>query len=370
MDFDRLVDVIYEAAVVPGRWIGVLDHLAGLADAEGTLLFAAAPGPPRWLSSEQIHPQMEDWVNSPFYENNPRGQRLVPLREPRFLTDLDAFTPDELDRDPFYTTFLRPRGLGWVVGTAIHSPAGDTLVFSIEKAHAKGPVPPDVAERLNPLRPHLARAALLSARFGLERARVTVDALDLLGLPAAILSHEGRALAANRALQAYAPEVRIAAADLVEFANPKAHALFMRACHGRSLEDSGASVPVPRSLTRPAFVAHIVPMRGLGRDIFSGASLLLYLTPLVHQAGPPPEILQALFDLSPAEARVAARIAEGQSVKAILSNFGVNWSLCSNQNCSVRAQAETIESKSPSPDSSANRNRNGQKVHFGLLLDR
>ena len=38
-------------------------------------------------------------------------------------------------------------------------------------------------------------------------------------------------------------------------------------------------------------------------------------------------------------------VIQGNRVNAILSNFRINWSLCTNQNCSVRAQAETIESK-------------------------
>src|SRR5215471_3691432 len=36
-------------------------------------------------------------------------------------------------------------------------------------------------------------------------------------------------------------------------------------------------------------------------------------------------------------------------VKAILSNFGINWSLYANQNCSARTQAGTIESKGLHP---------------------
>jgi len=145
MDFDLLVDEIYEAAIIPERWKGVLDRLAILADAEGALLFAAAPGQPRWLSSDSIRSRIEAWVNGPFYQDNPRGQRLVPTKEARFLTDLDAFTLEELEGEPFYTSFLRPNGLGWCVGTSVHSPAGDTLVISIEKAHEKGPVPRHVA---------------------------------------------------------------------------------------------------------------------------------------------------------------------------------------------------------------------------------
>jgi len=92
------------------------------------------------------------------------------------------------------------------------------------------------------------------------------------------------------------------------------------------------------SPTRPPFVAHLVPMRGRGRDIFSGAELLLYLTPIIQRAGPPPEILQALFDLSPAEARVAAMIAEGHSVKLIAENLSV-------QPNTVRAQLKAVFAK-------------------------
>jgi hypothetical protein len=158
---DPFIDDIYEAAVVPEKWQAILDRLAEMADDEGTLLFAAGPGAPRWLASEAIQRTVEEWIGSKWYLDNPRGQRLVPIEEPRFLTDLDALTADEIDASDYYTELLRPRGLGWCVGTTIRSPAGDTLVFSIEKAHSKGPVPRMVAEQLDRLRPHLARASLL-----------------------------------------------------------------------------------------------------------------------------------------------------------------------------------------------------------------
>ncbi|MCK1434964.1 helix-turn-helix transcriptional regulator [Bradyrhizobium sp. 15] len=316
MHFDHLVDEIYEAAIVPERWKIVLDRLASLADAEGALLFAAAPGLPRWLSTDSIRSRVEAWIDSPFYLNNPRGERLVPIKEPRFLTDLDAFTREELEQEPYYTNFLRPHGLGWCVGTSVYSPAGDVLVVSIEKAHGKGPVPREVAEQLDRLRPHIARAALLSGRVGLERARATVESLKMIGLAAAVLGHGGKVLAANDALFACEPDLRIGAGSQLEFANPAVHALFATASEGRSASTHGASIPVRRTRTREAFVVHVLPMRGSGRDVFSGAEFLLYVTPVIQQPGPPPEILQALFDLSPAEARVAAMIARGSSVEA------------------------------------------------------
>jgi hypothetical protein len=117
MVIDPLVNDIYEAAILPVKWQVVLGGLAQMADAEGTFLFAASPGVPRWVASKAIRDAMAEWVQSKWYLDNPRGQRLVPLNEPRFLTDFHALTIEEMDASDFYTELLRPRGLGWCVGT-------------------------------------------------------------------------------------------------------------------------------------------------------------------------------------------------------------------------------------------------------------
>ena len=140
VDIPALIDDIYEAAVVPERWLRVLDSMARISGGEGTMLFAYTQANVQWVASPAIQDVTSYWVNSEWVNRNGRGARLIPIREPRFLTDLDAFTPDEIEQEPFYTEFLRPLGLGWCVGTAIHSPAGDALVFSVERSHAKGPV--------------------------------------------------------------------------------------------------------------------------------------------------------------------------------------------------------------------------------------
>jgi DNA-binding CsgD family transcriptional regulator len=337
MSSATLIDEIYEAGVLPEKWPAVLDRLAEIADAEGTLLFAVAPGEPCWVCSPAIHDNMVFWANSPWYAKNLRGERLVPIKEPRFLTDLDAFTPEELDKSEFYTTYLRPSGLGWCVGTSIRSPCGDVLVFSIEKAHSKGPVPRGVAEQLDQLRPHLARASLLSGRIGLERARATVAAFETMGLPAAVLTSRGRALAVNTAMTAYSTEIRIGARDEVQFANPSAQALLTRVIEGKR-SHAGCSIPVPGTATNAPFIAHVLPLRGSGLDVFTGATSLLYVTPVSQQNPPATELLQALFDLTPAEARVAALIAEGHAVDTIASSLSVTLN-------TVRTQLKSVFTK-------------------------
>ena len=325
MAVDPFIDDIYEAAVVPEKWQSILDRLAEMADAEGTLLFAAGPGVPRWLSSNSIQEMIEEWIGSKWYLDNPRGQRLVPIDEPRFLTDLDALTMAEMDASDFYTELLRPRGLGWCVGTSIRSPAGDTLVFSIEKAHDKGPVPRSVAEKLDDLRPHLARASVLSARLGLDRARSTVTTLEAIGLPAAALAPTGRVISANAGFLASEPRVRVGAGNMIQFASSPAQALLMGAISSgaRLATGFGRSIPVRATRTDPAFVAHVVPLRGGGLDVFTGALSIVFITSMVPSTSPAAPLLQALFDLTPAEARTASQITQGKSIEQISSATGI-----------------------------------------------
>ena len=322
MRVGSLINDIYEAAVLPENWQGVLDQLAEIADAEGTLLFAAGPGEPRWISSEAIQKFITEWTQSKWFLDNPRGQRLVPINEPRFLTDFDGLTKEEIEASDFYTELLRPRGFGWCVGTSIRSPSGDTLVFSIEKAHNKGPVPREVAERLDELRPHLARAALLSGRLGLERAKTAVATLELIGLPAAALTRTGRVISANAGFLGSALSVDVGAGDIARFANETAHELVMDAIAKASNSQIGfgRSVPVGGTRDTPPFVAHIVPLRGAGLDLFTGALSIVFLTPVVPNSSPAPELLQALFDLTPAEARIASQVTEGKSIEQIAAS--------------------------------------------------
>jgi hypothetical protein len=113
------------------------------------------------------------------------------------LIDIDFFTPDELDLEPLYRDFWRPQGIGWVVGTAIRIPAGENVCFAMPRRTESGPVERAVVQKLDELRPHLARSALLSARLQLERARITSETLAALGLPALVLNEQGKILAAT-----------------------------------------------------------------------------------------------------------------------------------------------------------------------------
>jgi len=101
---------------------------------------------------------------------NTRARRTAALKHAGFVTDHDIITPEEMETDPFYMDFLRPHGVGWGAGSLIPVPSGEIIVFNLERAYGRGRVERVYVDELDALRPHLARAALLTARIGLERA--------------------------------------------------------------------------------------------------------------------------------------------------------------------------------------------------------
>jgi hypothetical protein len=83
------------------------------------------------------------------------GARLVGLWKPGFVSDQEAFTPDEMDADPGYAEFLHSQGLGWAAGTFV-MPTSDAAVVSIKCRHDRGPFTSDDISQLEALRPHIA----------------------------------------------------------------------------------------------------------------------------------------------------------------------------------------------------------------------
>ena len=67
----------------------------------------------------------------------------------------------------------------------------------VERRWERGIPEPELITQLDSLRPHLARAAFLSARLALERLCTLASALETVGLPTAVLGPAGRLLATN-----------------------------------------------------------------------------------------------------------------------------------------------------------------------------
>lgn len=325
---EQLIDRIYESSFVPELWPGVLDELAHIADARGGLLFAANTKVECWTCSESLRFGMELFARSDIVARGQRGKRLIAARHAGFLTEHDIYAEPDAERgeDPHYSESLFPGGLGWAAGTAIPLPNGDTIFLTVERALSRGPVEASIVQRLDALRPHLARSALMSARLQLERARIASETLALIGLPALVFDDRGKVLAANELIEALNDHIRWRAQDRVSLKDSSADALFRQAVETLTIENAAPtrSFAVRGADNTAAMVAHVIPIRGTARDIFVRCAGVLVMTPVTHPQAPPVELVQSLFDLSPAEARVARGLAAGETVETIAAAGAVS----------------------------------------------
>lgn len=340
---EDIIDRIYEASVIPDLWIDILDRLAAIAHCDGGILIAADPQQSvRALSSDSLSPMLSAFINEGWMRQNIRASRLRPMNYSGFVVDLDIVTPEEAETDPLYVNCLRKYGGGVGTGTVIPAPSGDLIIFNIERSYKKGHVDRSVLPALDSLRPHLARSALLSVRLGLERARAMAETLGRLELPGAVLGANGRVLSNNALLERMHTQFISAAGGRLVISHRPANELFQASlANSLSLDSISYSIPVPATDDCPACVAHLLPVRRQARDIFTGAANIFVVTSLSSPKAPPAHILYGLFDLSPAEARVAQRLVEGSSVEEIATASYLSQETVRKQLKSVLAKTGT-----------------------------
>lgn len=320
---DSLIDRIYECAFAPDGWASLLGELAGVAGARAGFLFVSNGHINDFEASnsagrEAIRPLVE----SGWAVRSERFRRMLALPHAGFFRDLDIYTEDEIKHDPFYRDLLFPRGLGWGTATAVPLPTGDRFSINLEREYRLGPVEPAAIAALDALRPHLARAATMTVRLRLERAHAASETLAALGLPALVLAEDGKVLAANTLMESLTGLVAWRAFARASLKDRKADQLFRDAIAALSAghDLSVRSFPVRAPAGEMAMVAHLVPVRLAARDIFVRCAAALVLTPVSMPEAPPVELVRSLFDLTPAEARVARALTSGGTVEAIAAD--------------------------------------------------
>lgn len=326
MDDLSLVDSIYESAFVPEMWPGVLDRLAHGAGCLGGFLFTDNGSKLNWTASAALHRGLTHLFDGNPQMKSQRQVRLIGARHAGFLTEHDIYSEEEQSLDPLYRDFMWPRGMGHAAGTAVDMPTGDVFVLSLERERSKGPVSAEAIHKLDSLRPHIARSAFMAARQGLIRARATSDALAMIGLPAIVMNASGKVLVANDLIENLKTHLVWRRADRFAFRDRGANAILQQAIETIDTADNRPvrSFAVKSDGDEAAMIAHVLPLCGSARDIFVRCAAVLVLTPVTMPQAPPIELVQSLFDLTPAEARVARGIAAGETVEEIATGGGVS----------------------------------------------
>jgi len=349
-----LIGSIYDAVGDEKLWADISPAIAAICDAPSAQLqlrdvrtgFVGRVSMTKNYDAKSIasyasyYWQYDPWVN---------GGRKFGLST--VLANKDFIDEADLINSEIYQEYARPLGIFYLVGALF--PIGDGEVGAIgihRPRNASAFDEPDKA-LVSSFLPHLQRALqirhqLLTPTIEEQAGR---EALDRTATAMLVIGRDGHILLANRNAEKLIREAdaihsvgnRLAATG--RGANSRLSGLIRDAADtaaGRGCSAGGMLV-LERSDRLP-LTALVAPFRP-GQDGF-GVSLpaaILFIRDPEAQS-PARDALQALFGLTPAEARVASALADGQSLQEIATSVNVTLNTVRTQVKSILAKTDTI----------------------------
>lgn len=338
------LSALYEAAAAPGAWPAALSGFARATRSAGCRFRPVAPEPaPRFPASPELGEFLHDLHAEGWRLADLGARRVAPLAESgrAVILDRDIVDDDERRRSPFYQTLLRRHDLPWWAAIVLSVDGSPWLLF-VRRNAAQGAFTPADARDLAAAAPHLSRAVSLAGKLALAQGLAAVEALERVGRAAFVVDCAGRIVAGNSLAERIAGgdlmarRGRLSAAD-----RPSAQRLQDLIGHAiapRTGGDAGLDpVFVKRREGRPAMV-EAFPATGPMRDAFHRIAALVVVTDLGQRACPPDRLLRDAFGLTPAEARLAARLGSGEDLRAAADRLGVAYE-------TARAQLKAVFGK-------------------------
>lgn len=326
-----LVGKVYEAAA-SGTWSRFLNAMADATASEGTVLWLhdAADTSARFEDSEtsflcnvRIEPAFLKSYAEHYTHTNVLLEEIDAVPEGSVMVSSSVITDSEFHGTEFYNDWLRPQGIGYLLGGPVLKRSGVVSMFSMQRLKTRGPFQDCDLQLLSMVMPHLRRACLLHKRLAPLNAQSSGALATFELLPTAIwlFDVQGRLLLANRAgrdlnnrrdglwLDCYGRPV---AADAGE------HRRLRRAIEGAIAAGKGVvaqfegSLGVRHSHSPVPLQVTVYPLRH--DALMDGVAAAMFITDPTRAALPESEAPRLIYGLTRTEARLATHLARGESL--------------------------------------------------------
>lgn len=346
----RLIDRCYGAATDDNHWPTFLKDLRQFLEGHGVTLFFtdAQLRPIDRFFGDNISPESIINYQAHYHSVDIRMQRAIPGSLNRIVTDRDLVDENIIDNHEFYQDFLRPIGHRYIVTGAMDLDDGSYAFCSTHRGSKQDHADSGILEKAALIMPHIRRSLQLRRRLSTVSAKgqAALELLDGFDQAIFLIDAEGRIIWQNDwadrllgqqdGLITSDGELRTlsvtASADLQQLVKsaidtskrPKARA--------------GGMMTVPRPSLKRSYQLLVTPlaksseMNMASRQLNISPSAAIFITDLEQKPVPRAGVLRMLYNLTPAEARLATALGSGVSIKAYaeetkLSVHYVRWLL-------------------------------------------
>ncbi len=337
---DALIGRLYQAAIEPEAWAVFLDELARVVRAD-TMALLATDTAGRALhdltfavgTDQKADRDYRDY----FFGLDPwakAGVLEVPVGS---VGPSEQFVPEsELTRTEFYHDYYRPNGWHHGFGAKLFED-GEGMVGSVtgHRGRQAGPFGPEELQTLSRLVPHLRRA--LRVRGELEAAAAERDAseqlLERVSIGTLLVDGDGQIVFANRIAEGLlaARDGLSSGPHGLEAASSQQTAELRRAIAGAAEtsqgrgHSAGGRFRVARPSGRQPYLVEVTPIqRGAALWGSSRSLAAVLVTDGNGSTQPDVDALRSFYRLTPAEAELAALLAQGMSLADAADVRGVS----------------------------------------------
>ncbi len=310
----------------PARWTDLLDEVATAADAMGAGLLPQT-GSKEGLATASLQECLETYISEGWAEGDRDTHKRARALQMRGEVAIDRDLTDADDPgSPFLQEFMPRFGGKWWAGVGIRS-GSNLWSLTLHRSARQDPfeetervILRQFSSRLN----ELGELADIAGRFTLS---TVARSFDQIGKAVVAIDETGKVIHANaQAELLLGASVRLTEGRLM-FADRKAAADYEKIVNrlGATREGKtlGADPIIVRRRNASPLMIKILPVDGAARSPFLNARALVLVNEIGRPARSDWQILKRALGLTPAEARLAAHLATGESLESVAEAVGI-----------------------------------------------
>lgn len=360
-EIDSLIDLVYEATLVPERWSDFVAELARTLNGKSALLRVLDLDGPRQVLSSYHHnldPELQQSYINGFVAQDPYLDALRALPAGQMVRNDHLVDLNRFKNTAFYQQYFRPLDNHFIIGGFVERMEQDLhTIVGVHRHHRGAGFNDGELRLLQSLAPHVRRAVRMGRTLGRERLRAVSaeQALESLNIASFLLADGNRMLYANNAGERLLREqkvLRVCSGQLVPACRRDQSgfaAIVERVSHG----ESGGRSAALRLRATPDETTHLVatvmpaPVT-LPAHPGPRPSVALYVADLDDLGLQRPDTLSQLYGLTPAEARLAVGLGRGSELGELSEAWQVSRETLRTQlkavfaKTGVRRQSELV----------------------------
>jgi DNA-binding CsgD family transcriptional regulator len=331
-----LIGDIYDAALDPTLWVGVLEKTARFVGGPAAGLFwkdaASKSGDASY--GYGIEPYYRQLYFEKYIKLDPLtiGQFFAEVEQPVAVGDIMPY--DEFLETRAYQEWGRPQGLVDTLNVALDKTATSAAMYCVFRHERDGRVDDEMRRRMRLIIPHLRRAVLIGRVIDLKTAEAATfaDTADGVGAGMFFVDPSARIVHANASAHAMLAQgllLRVVDGRLVPIdasAEQALNEVYAMAERGdAAVGVKGIAVPL-MALDGERHVAHVLPLTSGARRRAGtryAAAAAMFVQKVALDTPSPQAVIGKLYKLTPTELRVLLAIVQVDGVTEAAEMLGI-----------------------------------------------